>query len=240
MARGEFDDLPNLYRAPYSKLDAPPRGVSSTTRGINLAVDNPWLTIWTRPRATIRGIVDHDPTYRVVPLAMATGVLWAVNQMGRQNAGDATPLAGILGFAAIVGPLAGIIQIYIAGWWFSNMGRIFGGHAQSKEVRTAVAWASVPSFATIPFLAVAIALFGNRVFTKFVPGSSSPLLATTLLGVISIQIIFGTWSGVVFLKGLGEVHGFSAWRALACTIVPGLLFVLILGIIIGVAMVGLR
>lgn len=242
MTHDEFDDLSNPYRAPASNFEnaPPPPGVPSATRGINLAVDNPWLTIWTRPRATIRGIVDYNPSYRVVPIAIASGILQVVNQMMQKNTGDALPAAGLLGMAAFMGPLAGILQLYIGGWWFSNMGRIFGGRAQSKEVRTVVAWSVVPAFATIPFLVMAIAILGKGMFTAELPDVSDALAAVVLIAFAAIQVIFGIWSAVVFLKGLGEVHGFSAWRALACAVVPGLLLLLIFGIIIGVAMVASR
>jgi hypothetical protein len=199
MSHEEFDDFSNPYRAPISKMeDAPSPGFSSTTQGINLAVENPWLTIWTRPRATIRGIVDYDPTYRVVPIAAASGIVQTLDRMMQKNAGDMLSLAALIGLAAVVGSLAGLVQLVVAGWWFSNMGRIFGGRADSKQVRTVVAWAVVPSFATVPFLVLAVALLGKGMFTSELPEGTEALAAVVLIALGAVQVIFGIWSAVVF------------------------------------------
>ena len=57
-------------------------GESSTTVNetprIDLSRESPFLTIWTRPRATIRAIVNTNPSFLVLPIAMVGGILEAL------------------------------------------------------------------------------------------------------------------------------------------------------------------
>src|SRR5271157_2600712 len=94
-----FDEM-NPYAAPEADLSREDVG-RSKTRGIDVSVENPFLTIWTRPRATIRGILNTNPTYLVLPLAMAGGVIQALGRAAQMNAGDQLPLARILIMAVL-------------------------------------------------------------------------------------------------------------------------------------------
>nr|MBP9871117.1 hypothetical protein [Nitrosomonas sp.] len=49
---------------------------------------NPWLSIWTRPRATIQQIVDVNPQRYIWVLAAVSGVADALNQASERSAGD--------------------------------------------------------------------------------------------------------------------------------------------------------
>ena len=63
---------------------APPRG--RETVGIDLAVENPLLTIWTRPRATIRGLVDAGAARRFLPLIIAAAIAFGIlNELLQHN-----------------------------------------------------------------------------------------------------------------------------------------------------------
>lgn len=238
MATDDFDDLPNPYRPPAARLDdAPSAGSSFHSQGIDLEVDNPWLTIWTRPRATIRGVVDRDPTYRVVPLAAAAGVNLVLNRLIEQLPIAGLPFSVWIVAAIVLGPLAGLLQLFIGGWWFSNMGRILGGRARSKEVRTAIAWSNVPTLAAAPLLIAALAVLQGNVSAADSPDAGAAAAAVVLFALVPVQTVLGLWSTVIFFKGLGEVHGFSAWRALACAVLPILVVLVPLIVIAGIALV---
>ena len=44
---------------------------------------NPWLAIWFHPRQAIRQVIDHNPRYFVLPLAMGAGAVeWVVQSFG--------------------------------------------------------------------------------------------------------------------------------------------------------------
>ncbi len=144
---------------------APPKATAGTiqqsrlaTDGIDLSRENPFLTIWTRPRATIRGIVDTDPSLHVTPLAMIGGVLQALNRASMRNAGDQLSTPTILIGALVGGSIGGLLGLYVGGWFLRITGRWLGGQAEPEQVRSAIAWSGVPVLATIPIWVIGIAL----------------------------------------------------------------------------------
>jgi hypothetical protein len=188
---------------------------------------SPLLSIWIKPRETIRKIVDTDPTKHVILLAMLAGIGNALDRSSSRNAADLLPLATILLICILAGPVGGIISLYIGGALFRWTGSWLGGKATSEEVRAAIAWASVPSIFILPIWIPELLIFGEELFTSSTPRlEANPLLGILLLGFAAFEIVVGIWGLVIFMLTLGEVHGFSAWKALAATVL-GLLVVVV-------------
>jgi hypothetical protein len=73
-----------------------------------------------------------------------------------------------------------------------------------------------------------LALFGSNMFTSETQRIANHPFILIFLSII--QIIVAVWAFIVYLKCLGEVHGFSAWKALGVSIIPGLaIAILVLG-----------
>jgi hypothetical protein len=235
MATFDPPDELNPYSPPAAALDRDDVGPTKT-EGIDLSVENPFLTIWTRPRATIRAIVDKYPSYLVVPLAMAAGVVQALDRAAQRNAGDKLPLAGILVMASALGPISGVVGLYIGGALLGWSGRMFGGRAESEEVRAALAWGQVPVLASIPIWLIQLGLIGREMFTTDTPAlEANPLLGLALMATGLIEIALAIWCFVVVLKCLGEVHQFSAWRALGSILL--VVFVIVVPLLLLVTLV---
>lgn len=171
---------------------------------------NPWIAIWTRPRETIRWIVETDPTKHVLLLAAFRGI---TEGLTRALSNGSLPTAVAFVIAFIFGPIGSVIGLYFFGELLSRIGGWFGGQATPEEIRAAVAWSFVPG---IP---AAIAILCSQISLRL---PVTPLLA---LGLVVAAIVLYIWSFVVLLKGLGEVWGFSAWKAWGVIILPGLLLV---------------
>lgn len=198
---------------------------------------SPWLTIWTRPRATMREILDTDPERMVVALAMLGGFSQSLDKASLRNVGEFFSVPVIILIAAIAGSIGGLIWLYAVGGLVRWTGRWIGGHAPAAHVRAAIAWPSVPLvwglLIWIPELAVA----GRELFTRETPYlDAHPGAALALAGLALIEVAIGVWTVVVFLKCLGEAQGFSAWKALgnillafAVFAVPVLVFIFSVG-----------
>jgi hypothetical protein len=201
--------------APPGVRDDVDFSTKSPTKGIDLSRENPFLTIWTRPRATIRGIIETDPTYRVIALTSASGIVGALNNAAQRNAGDRLPLSAILGMAIVLGPIGGLIGLYIGAWFVGLSGRWLGGRADSEEVRAALAWSAAPTLVVIPIWIIQLAVFGHEMFTSATPSvEANPALYILVITTAVAEFALAIWSFVILLKTLGEVQGFSAWRAL--------------------------
>jgi hypothetical protein len=201
---------------------------------------SPFFTILFSPRETIRKIVDTDPTRDVVGLAWIAGAVSALDsrmQLANLKLPEGYPQvplpeSGPIGAAVtsfIVG-LMTIAMIYVLGRLYRWSGARLGGTANSVQVRSALAWGYLPAlYAAIVEITVFIvagdAEGGNR--------------GILLLGQLIALVLF-FWSGVVSMKCLGEVHGFSAWRAFCATLLGSLALIgIFLGIILGFSVVGL-
>ncbi|HEY6421098.1 MAG TPA: Yip1 family protein [Candidatus Binataceae bacterium] len=192
---------------------------------------SPFLSIWIEPRTTIRRIVATDPTRYVLVLAatgpamQALGSEWAHAINKPQALGMLWPFGVALWVAlqAILGVVAlyGFASLY--GW----TGRMLGGHARSVEMRAALAWAQVPII-----VAAAIGIVGALAgvpFPEFAKGGM-PTLPRSFIELGLMELVFGWWGFVISLHTMGEVQGFSAWRALGAALLGLLIMLLILGV----------
>lgn len=187
--------------------------------------ENPWLSIWTQPRATIRAIVEVDPERYILILAALAGFGETLGRASSKNFGDLFSPFSILMLTVIIGGLGGIISLYISGAILSWVGGVFGGEASDKDVRAAIAWSSVPLIASIFFWIPYLGLYGMEMFSSQTPTIDSQPWGLLFFGII--EIIIAIWALVVYLKCLGEVFGFSAWKALGVSILPGLALIAI-------------
>lgn len=210
---------------------------------------SPYLTIWTQPRRTIRQIVDQDPRYRVLFLVILGAELAAVSglllkpdtltqttpQVSPQMLQHTLRMVSI--GALVVSPLFAIISLYAAGVLFRWAGGLLGGIATPVEVRAAVAWSSVPTV-----VSTAVALLGLITEATTAPVSQNPVGLRPLLHQVNafevIYLLLAIWGVVIWLKCLGEVHRFSAWRALgasAIAVITGVVAIFVLVVALTVA-----
>jgi Yip1-like protein len=199
----------------------------------------PWFTICFSPRATIRGIVDSDPRRFAVGIAWIAGALAALDLEIQFNSGQAPPNIpefvtnwlgsmgsfGLAGLAFSLGVL-GVAMLFLLGFLYRWSGGVLGGTATAVEVRAALAWTQAPAI-YVTILGVVIAILSPEAAPRE-PGAP-PDIPWWLV----VRALLGFWVFVISLKTLGEVHRFSAWRALIAMILGNfaLGIALVLGII---------
>jgi hypothetical protein len=189
------------------------------------AIGNPWVTIWTQPRATVRRIVDADVRYHVVSLAVLWGALSRLElRWSQAPTGSIWPLMVVA--SVILGAIGGVVVLYIASAMLKWSGSALGGVATHAQVRAAYAWSHVPIIVGVSIGIASILLgTGGPMFSR-VPDSESASATVSIL-----QSVFAIWTFVVILKTVGEVHRFSAWRTLASMgliVVAGIVAVLMM------------
>jgi len=200
---------------------------------INKQVLNPWVSMWTKPRATIQQIVDTNPEYLVLLLAAISGFSESLNRASTKSMGDKLEWPMIFLIAAIVGPLGGIIGLYIGSVLIRWTGGWIGGQASSQHIRAALAWSSVPAVWLLIIWIPELALFGQEMFTTEMPIVDASLSLTfILLGFSVIEIVISVWIIVVLLKCIGQVQGFSAWKALGNLFLSGLVIIVPIALIV--------
>ena len=198
---------------------------------------NPWVSMWTRPRATIQQIIDTDAAHLVLVLAAIAGVSQSLDQASIRSAGDILGLSAIMIAAAIGGSIGGLISLYIGGALIRWTGSWIGGQGSQLNLRAAFAWSNVPVIWGMILWVPELALFGKELFTSEMPvieASGTLSLLLFLFGVVEITI--GIWAFVLFLKCVGQVQGFSAWKALGNLVLAALVIMVPLAVIAGFLM----
>lgn len=178
---------------------------------------SPFISIWLHPRATIRRIVDSDPTKHVILLAILMGIEWALNLASSQQVGNTWSLGAILAVCTIAGALLGVISLYAVAEiyrWFGNLGN--ATLATSKQVRAAIAWANVPNTSLLLLWGLDLLTSGEKLFKGAVPISTYDPIDT----IVSI------WSFILLLNTLSEVHRSSRWASCAVMLLSGFIMIL--------------
>ncbi len=223
--------MPQPDDDPYAPPSAPIGVADESPRAEHLD-GPPLLTIWSRPRSTIRTIVDTEPTRGVIALASVSGFGGALGQLLQGKPAEELTLGASLGLSAFIGPLAGIIYLYIAAAVVRMTGGWLGGRATAEEVRAALAWGSVPNLVSMVMIIGSLLAIGPNFFRPE-PGAPPDQALALVLGVsLSINI----WGMIVTLKCLGEVQRFSALAAFASAL---LALLIVLAVLVALGLIAL-
>ena len=110
-----------------------------------------WIGIMTRPRRTIRKIIDERPDYQLPLLTLLTGFTTQAN--------SAIALHGLYAWQTwfktlVVGPISGFATIYIGAIVLNWCGERVGGNGTVRSLRAAIAWGGVPGIVLMPIMAI--------------------------------------------------------------------------------------
>jgi hypothetical protein len=193
----------------------------------------PFFTIWTEPRATIRRIVDTDPKRNVIALAAigpAIGALagqWSKAMQNNANLSVLWPLW--VAFIVAIQAALGVVFLFILAAVFKWSGSLLNGVASQVEVRAALAWSQV--IGIVGEIVLLISVLMGIPIPHQAPGTI-PQIDPAFYKILFVEGILGFWGLIVSLKCVGEVHRFSAWRALAAMLIPPLIALVGIGFIV--------
>jgi hypothetical protein len=187
---------------------------------------SPYIRIWTEPRATIREIVERDPRRHVIALAAIGPALVAMESAwSKMVSAQTTPSIlwpiGVA-FVAVFAGMVGVMVLYFNAAMLRWTGSMLGGTATRVEARAALAWSRIPGIAAA-LINVAMMLLG--VATPPVVTGQFPAFTPSFIGLGFVDFVLALWGFVVLLQCLGEVHGFSAWRALSAILIEAGIFI---------------
>lgn len=195
---------------------------------------NPFRSVWTSPRETIRQIVDGgSKRYLFLIPAVAGAVQAASSVLGDRADFQAVgiPLAAALVGALVVGALFGFVGLWLGSLLVYWVGKLLSGRATRLAVRVALTWGYVPVLAATVVTGVLGAVVGLLVADKVNPENVGSLSAVVPLMVgasvfMIITVVANVWATVITSKMVAEVQGFqSAWKGFLNLILPGLVIV---------------
>jgi len=190
---------------------------------------NPWFSIWRQPRATARALVENPKLAGMKPWAivLSYAVLGAVMTLIAFEYSIASGLG--LDPLVISGMLATIpltfLMWFLMSWLMKVSAGWLGGSVSTLQMRNATGWGMILGFWLLPLTALQQNLL---LLIDF------PLL---MLMVPILALIIGIYAMVAFFKFLGEILGFSAWRAFGTSILVWLLmFVPLMLLMVGIGL----
>lgn len=183
----------------------------------------PFRTIWLHPRETVRRIIAVDPKLDVLLLVCLAGIGQMLDRASHHNLGDQMPTAMIVCVTITLGPLGGLFSLWLGSHLLCLSGAWMGSIGDRENLKTAMAWASVPSLLAWSFWIPKLVVFGPELFTKETPRlDSQPILLVAFFAVTFAEIVLSVWSLVLFCNTIAEVQGFrSAWRGLGNILLAG-------------------
>ena len=189
---------------------------------------NPWVSMWSHPRDTIRAIVFNKPSYGVYYLATIFSLQSFFFYANWWSLGLKNHFSFILTLAIIFSPLIGLFWVFISGYIYYLTGRLLKGEAPSCHLRAAVAWSKIPTSINLLMWLVLIFMSPDFVFIQDGGGPSS-------IFINLISLILGIWSLVLLIQSIREVQHFSLGRSILnvflASIVSFILFVAIFALI---------
>lgn len=182
---------------------------------------NPWWEIWTRPRETIRAIVKFNPKYLFFLLSGIYGFPLMLQFAQNLSLGEQVSALTVFVIALVLSVFIGMLGITIISGLLYWTGQWIGGNAPYSNVRAAVTWSNVPNVVNVVIWLLMMGVFGSRLFTRgFAEATFVGHELTIVFFAFLIQVVIAVWGFIIALKALGEVQGFSAWKALLNVLIP--------------------
>lgn len=186
---------------------------------------NPWWSMWVKPKATIRAIVDTNNRYGFISLCFLYGLIQTIHGAQVASLGANLPVWGIVLLSLVFAIPIGFICFNLSTLVIYFIGKLLRGQGSYYEVRAAVSWPSVTAIFSLIFIGILILTFQEvffyRNFSEIIPEDWRVFL---VIFFILAEAILGVWKFVMFIMALSEVQKFSGWMSLLNVILPGIIF----------------
>ena len=170
---------------------------------------NPWFSVWTKPRQTIRQIVETNPRQSVLLLAVTTGSLELLFQVLLRYDRQVPILFAVL-TALVVGALIGFGNLYLTGWLYGRIGVSFHGQGSGLQLRAAIAWAELPKLTLFVLWMIFLVVTKGELLNTWREG-----VELSTLGVIAYALHFTSLCIMV-----SEVHRLNLFKGVWIVIIP--------------------
>lgn len=192
---------------------------------------NPFFSIWLSTRRTIRYVLENkDLKYSLMVAALA-GAPSGISAFGELSKNLELQWWFLLILIVLVGPIFGLIGLYVAAALYTWVGKWFGGTGKFKEMLQAIGVAMIANFWMTPFWILSTIFVRNDIFVMdMISGMSIGAIIWFLVSSL-VSATFSIWMIVIQSKAIGEVHQFSSWKGFATLIIPSLVIGMIVFII---------
>lgn len=198
---------------------------------------SPLLTLWYRPRPTLRRVLARDggaegPAFVI---AAAAGAGEALGRLAGSELPAHRTLLEALPPAVGVGAVGGLITLFVWSALLAWTGSLFDGRATAGQLRAAVGWSRLPRAVALAGWVAVFAIYGDAVIRPDLPADWR---IAVLLGVGFLSFVLAIWSLVLSILLVAEVQGFSAAHSVGNHVVAAVPLLLLCGCAVGAVVAG--
>jgi len=166
--------------------------------------------------------------------ALAAGLATLNSMLGTALGFGSTPMPAsavpylpiLILVSPFLGAAFGILGLYTTAIVMDWSGRALGGVGNAITVRAALAWSGVPQIClSVVTLLMTVGSGISQTLMPSMPAAngSAGAAASPFTLMNGLEAIISVWSFILMLQCVGEVHRFSAWRALGAFVLPGVI-----------------
>ena len=186
-----------------------------------------WLTIWTKPRETMRKIINGpDNRTELISLLLIGELINTLDRASKNNLGDTLGFSSLILTCIAIAFIAAPIYYFVMSWLLFRIGKFFGGQGSLREIRLAFIYSYIPTVCSSIIWIFMLLGFGHENFTELTPRMDDHVGTIIALGLL--QLVISIWGIIINLSCLAEAHRFSALKALMTYIFPVLLLLLLM------------
>jgi hypothetical protein len=187
----------------------------------------PVRDVWLKPRRVFRALADVPIGSTDYLLAAAQGTVDWFALCRDQSMGAANSMTEIIGMGFVLGPIVGVLGLYVMTAVYVRLAPMFGGAAPRAQVFHVLAYGGVPLLVSLGiWLGVALVAGQSTFIDKPDPGLGGVLSGLLLLQWIANFALRG-WSALLQVMGFSEIEKTSVPRAFGLWIIGKLLVALI-------------
>lgn len=189
---------------------------------------DPWFSIWREPRETIREIVTTYANKYDLHLAAVAGIAHMLSWASEKELANRFSLVEILLICIFAGPIYGYIFLNVSSFSLWHVSRFTGGKGRLSEVKTAVAWASIPVIWSLVMWIPVIAIWGEKCFQKksvITGGNLFLALPALLLAFASFYYLYKVF--YIFIQSIAEVLQISTFKSIVTILLAYFIIILV-------------
>ena len=186
---------------------------------------NPFLSVWLHPKQTARYVIEHKTIVYALMLVVIGYIASGFSGFMNSELYPDFSYVWIFLISIILGPILGIIMMFIASGIVFLIGKLLKGTGSFWDVFKASSLSSIPAIFTGPFYILWMFVSPESFFFEDEVSAIAVIVSI-------IMIVTSLWSVIILVAAIAEAHQFSILRSIISLIIPAiLLFIFIFGLI---------